>query len=436
MDNLLEHQSRLVDAEEALRKASDLADNNLYQIAEPVQRQIWQEEVASTYRSLVDLEIRKSDPQKALAIWEWYFAAPIRQKSAVLKRFYPFSLHYPYSELNPTSPQHVSLSYVMLPHQLVIWVASSKGLTYRRIEIEEQQLSREVSLFTKLCSDPRSHIPLLKIRAQRLYNVLIAPVADFTTQDTILTVEPDDHLRNLPFQALVTTTGHYLVEQCPVVYTYGRLFRFVMHRSEILQKWSPSVVIGSTAVMPGQLPIPYVKQEAAMVASFYSNSITLIGEKASVDSFMSAIRNAALVHFAGHAAFDFDTTGLVLRASDSDPRPVLWWDEAFVHTSFRHASLVVLSACSTGRYGLARDSGHEGLVYPLLQAGVPHIVASRWDVNSKDTYTLMSLFYTRLSDGTDVESALAYSARSLIKSADTSHPEAWAGVFAIQSAVY
>jgi CHAT domain-containing protein len=91
-----------------------------------------------------------------------------------------------------------------------------------------------------------------------------------------------------------------------------------------------------------------------------------------------------------------------------------------------HARLVVLSGCSTAKANLSRTADPDNLVDSFLRAGVPHVVASRWDVDSKATDHLMEEFYSYLFSGETVASALRHVRMNMLAARETSHPYYWA----------
>jgi CHAT domain-containing protein len=86
----------------------------------------------------------------------------------------------------------------------------------------------------------------------------------------------------------------------------------------------------------------------------------------------------------------------------------------------------VLSACQTEASAVGSSTGTEGLTQKFLNAGVPHIVASRWDVDSSETARLMKIFYARLLAGEDVASSLRTAQSTLMTLPASAHPYYWA----------
>ena len=110
-----------------------------------------------------------------------------------------------------------------------------------------------------------------------------------------------------------------------------------------------------------------------------------------------------------------ETTHLALLSPDS-----------IATARLRNLELAVLSACSTGR------AGDDGLADPadiaeaFLRAGVPHVIASRWDVDSAITSAFMNSTYRMILHGESVPGALRDVYREFSSVPATAHPYYWA----------
>ncbi len=71
----------------------------------------------------------------------------------------------------------------------------------------------------------------------------------------------------------------------------------------------------------------------------------------------------------------------------------------------RGLQLAVLSACSTAS-GSGGSSGFDSVTDALLRAGVPHVVASRWAVDSAETQRFVEDFYRNALSGQTVSDAI------------------------------
>jgi CHAT domain-containing protein len=68
----------------------------------------------------------------------------------------------------------------------------------------------------------------------------------------------------------------------------------------------------------------------------------------------------------------------------------------------------------------------QNIAAAFLRARVPHIVASRWNVDSATTARLMLIFYQGLLHGDGVPTALQKAAAQIAKKSSTMHPYYWA----------
>ena len=86
--------------------------------------------------------------------------------------------------------------------------------------------------------------------------------------------------------------------------------------------------------------------------------------------------------------------------------------------------LAVLSACSTAS-GSGGSSEFNSVTDAFLRAGVPHVVASRWSVDSVETRGFVEGFYHNVLSGQPVSEALRNAARNMLANPRTSHPYYW-----------
>ena len=130
----------------------------------------------------------------------------------------------------------------------------------------------------------------------------------------------------------------------------------------------------------------------------------LTGARATVPAVSAAVRDAGLVHVAGHATGNAllpSEAGLVLAADTPSAKGRLWRAgeieaEADALTS---CALVVLSACESGRGGVRLDSisDYSGLPPALLALGVSAVVATLWRIPDDLGALFADVFYERLA---------------------------------------
>jgi CHAT domain-containing protein len=134
-------------------------------------------------------------------------------------------------------------------------------------------------------------------------------------------------------------------------------------------------------------------------------------------------------HFAGHAVSGANESGLLLASPDdldgNSDEPTLLSVSQLDQAVLQRLQLVVLSACATAETEKGLTEA-DTLVPGFLRAGVPHVVASRWPVDSYTTRQTMNEFYAALFDGLTPARALQQVANRLRLAPATTHPFYWA----------
>jgi CHAT domain-containing protein/tetratricopeptide (TPR) repeat protein len=426
MSRALMNNHNLIGAEAILRDAIYLVDNDLQHISQSSDRQIWNEEVGFLYRSLIQLEIDKKEPERAFALWQWYLSSPIRQYSRQVNEFFPFSTTFRPENLYLKAGNEALLSYSELPGGMTIWVVTSHGIALRTVSVDATKLHLQVEQFAHLCADERSNLDFLELQARALYRIMITPIKDLLPANVSLVVQLDDNLSSLPFHALLGEDGRFLIEHFAISFAPIRF----QPAGEAPMKIDPSkldaIIVGSMARLPNQQPIPGIKEEADMVTSIFPHHIEIVEDKATAKSLTKLLLTAQLLHYVGHGGADEENDGLVMRTSSLDSRSTVWGAADIPTGLSKKCRLVVLAACSTLQQHFNWRARRSSLVISLLMHGVPDIVATKWDVDARYSRILMYAFYHSLNSAGIVSFALAQACRQLIATAKTHHPYYWA----------
>ena len=125
-----------------------------------------------------------------------------------------------------------------------------------------------------------------------------------------------------------------------------------------------------------------------------------------------------MFHFAGHAISSSAHSGLLLFDG-------LLSAESLKQESLSAMHLAVLSACDTqdGSDGGLFDA--DSLAGDFLRAGVPHVVASRWRVDSAATRQFMNLFYRGLLGGASASESIHKAQIGIRSTPGMAHPYYW-----------
>ncbi len=404
------------ESESALRSAIALAELQLQSLRDDKSRIEWSEQSSGAYRNFAQLRLNQGDTHGALEIWEWYRGAALRSGNNA--RYEPREV----ADQLPTLERETVISYASLPEGLAVWVYDNRGVVAKRIEGNPREIAANIQHFRNLCSDPASDESNLRQDSRALYNLLVAPIEQHLLPGRTLVFELDDGLAGLPFDALLDPQNRYLSERGPIVSSLGIYYRKGLRTSLPITTDSTALVdavptSGATFDPPAS-PLPDAISEGEMVARNLHSAHLLAGPAATISATVLHLRGASVFHFAGHALSSSHQTGLLLSdgmlTASSLSRPEL-----------ARMQLAVFSACNTqdGSNGAASDT--DSLVRTFLRAGVPHVVASRWNVDSTATNLFMDSFYRALLNGTSVADSIHQAQSNLRSRSGMAHPYYW-----------
>lgn len=339
----------------------------------------------------------------------------------------------------------ILVAYYLLDDEILAFVMAGghlrvvRGLGSRTV-IEERlhRLGVQWERFRAGSAFVQRHLPMLHQSTQRilqaLYNDLFAPIDALlaallpaTSQPRPLTIVPHALLYSVPFQALAdgqtTLLERYIIAYAPSATALLLLQqRAVIDPVGIVADPVTGTVVGAGAALvvgvadPG---IPAVRLEVQRVAAHLPMSLVQLDEAATATALLTQLPSAGVVHLACHGIFRADNPMFsALKLADG------WLTAATVAQLRLRCTLVVLSACESGR---GQSSGGDellGLARAFLGAGAATLVVSQWMVQDETTAALMDHFYAALATGHGAAVALRL-AQLQIK-ARFPHPYYWA----------
>jgi len=246
-----------------------------------------------------------------------------------------------------------------------------------------------------------------------LYRFLLRPFADPLSAHPRLWVIPDRMLQTVPFAALHTGDA-YLIQCHAVSLLPGLSF---LHRPS---RPSPGGQLSLICAYSAGGRLPHVPYEAAAVRSLVPRPVLLLEEEATVEAVRSLLEQAHVIHLATHAAFRYDNP-LFSYLQLANGRFTAYDLEGIR----LRASLVVLSACETGRAG-SLGGDLLGLSQAFLAAGARALIVSQWHLYDPTAAAFMETFY-RIPDAiSQPESALTTTMRHMLTIDPGLHPYFWA----------
>lgn len=319
-------------------------------------------------------------------------------------------------------------------------------VSVHRLNVGRKELSKKVGAFReKIQSADLGY----RQDAKDLYRLLVRDsVSHLEGIDSMIFV-PDGVVWDVPFQALLSDSNRFLVEDYSVGYAPSLTILAKMKElsrerplasGRLLAFGNPRISNRTTStekLRGGRLePLPSAEREVDAVGRLFrpKDRAILKGRKASESFFKSEGHRYDLLHFATHGVLNSKNpkySSLVLSASPNtfDDGLLEAWELMEMKLN---ASLAVLSACETAR-GHTVGEGIVGLSWAFFVAGVPRVVASQWKVESRSTSDLMTVFYKNLKTDKNpsVPKALQKSMVRQIRNGIRKHPFYWAGFIAI-----
>jgi CHAT domain-containing protein len=309
---------------------------------------------------------------------------------------------------------------------MAIWVYDDRGLNARWIPEQTEELRELAASFHDLSSDPKSELRAWRRDAHSLYGALISPVEQYIVPGRTLVIEAEGWIAGVPFEALLDANDHYLIERAPVVHSLGQDSQARLRSDSSISSELSALVVGSTASSPadGLIPLPDVAAEADAVSNGFRSATVIKGAAATFNTMRNELPRAAVFHFAGHSLATPDKAGLMLAGEIQTDPPLLLDADALQRIQLPGMKLAVLSACSTAA-GDKGSGGFKSVADALLRAGVPHVVASRWAVDSVEARAFVEDFYRNALSGQSVSDAIRLASRKMLSDPRTAHPYYW-----------
>ena len=304
------------------------------------------------------------------------------------------------------APQEALIEYVtgLRGEPTTLFIRRGSTVTSARLPPIDSLMRRIAALQSLLAGDTEAHV-----LARELGSVLLGPVLsriDRTT--TTLVIVPDGALHGVPWSALILPDGGLVLDRFTLaLLPFGRqLLPAIVARSGAV------VALGAgeaTDKWEGQplAALPRAALEAHFVADLSPLGRAYIGA-ASTEQVVKRLgaMPPSIVHFAAHAIVDDRSNAhaaIVLHAGDGDDGLFEATEIAALHLP---VDLVVLAGCSTASGRIHAAEGVQGLVRPLLDAGVRGVVASQWPVRDESAFRIMQWFYHELAAGNTSADAL------------------------------
>ncbi len=329
-------------------------------------------------------------------------------------------------------PNVALIYHALVENNLLIVVVTKQSVRAHYQAVDSAPLFEEIRAFQSEIQENREAITAELIeQGARLYQTLVAPVADILSGYERVLLCPEGELNQLPWAALVVETPAgkpvYWMERVAIHLTPSMgVYRYARHPRP-LEPASHGVLVAAVSkyetepalsaqqtpdavpAAPEQLPaptqvaqqgtrgaglnnLPAAEKEALSIERLIPNTIVLREDEVQPERVREQARVRRILHFACHAeAKDENPLESVLKF---DARGERWLTAAQIMAHWRlQADLVMLSACETARGKVYRYEGVYGLARAFLHAGAKSVGATLWQVEDESTAQLVEEFY-------------------------------------------
>jgi CHAT domain-containing protein len=262
---------------------------------------------------------------------------------------------------------------------------------------------------------------------QKLYHLLLAPVAQTLYGCEHLIIVPYGVLHYLPFHCLFDGV-QFLVERVDISYLPAlSLLEICRQRGQRSRTRARPLRDSLVMGLSDNGRLPWAVEEAQGVARQLGAPCHL-NQEATAARLQEAGAQAPIVHIAAHGLFRLDAPNFsFIKLADRQLSTI----EVF-NLDLSACTLVTLSACETGRAVVGGVDEVIGLGRGFLYAGAASLLPTLWKVDDASSAELMNMFYEALLNDCSKAAALAGAQRAFLARTRASlhpfctHPYFWA----------
>jgi CHAT domain-containing protein len=326
----------------------------------------------------------------------------------------------------------VLLEYFMGQESRFIFVVTPKKVLAVLLKVDSNRLFEKIKEFRARAVEGITLDRLFSKAYEKplldLYEVLIQPIEEEISNKKNLVIVPHGMLHYLPFQALLSKEGKYLLESFNISYLpSASVLKYA--RAKNKGNRVDLFAVGNPAT--GLSPLPAAEVEVKEVSAIFEKKLVLTGQQATKISVKSQGPQYDMILLSTHGEMiESDPLKSNLRFTPSEKDDGRLTVNEIFDMEIK-ANLVTLSACETalvrGETGdFPQGDDLVGLSRAFIHAGAPSVVASLWKVSDDSTVELMRAFFRNLKSMRTSE-ALRKAQLDLMKSSIRFHVERGSG---------
>jgi CHAT domain-containing protein len=323
-------------------------------------------------------------------------------------------------------PDSQKIVYLIGEDQTAAWVISSVRCDYFPIRIGKDVLEGKIEKLRELVSakpSTENQANALTL-SQELYSIIIQPLEQRIEKGSKLLFFSDQSLSLLPYSTLVNPVSgeplireHQIQEISSLGVSAGEATFSGQATPDTDMFLGISNPVFDKSQYPGLRSLASADEEVNQIATLFTRQLTLKGKEASPSQVVSGLKRAQIIHLSAHSIIDETNpwqSKLLLSKPENEEGDSLSAD-SIRRMNLSNIKFASLSSCSS--VGLPADDGNiTGLARAFIDAGVPVVVASLWDIDSKQSSAFMSRFYHYYAAGNSPARALQLSQLDTINS--------------------
>src|ERR1700730_2151674 len=357
------------------------------------------------------------------------FEAEQRHALAVTGHFKPYSVRRPVSlqtMQRALLKEELLIEYVIADPESYCLVATRSRAQLVPLRASRQRIE---ILVTDYLTQERAR-KSGEDKARQLYALLFGPIQALGSNPRIVVI-PDGILHLLPFDALRTPSGKYLLESSVVTYApSATVLQFLRTSHKSAAPTLPFLGVGDVAYdsePPKERnqsdgatdfttrglydlggadfqPLPGTREEVLSASRIFGpRSVVLLGSEATEAAFKrEPLAEFRVLHLAVHGISNpkFPERAALVLGRDYESREDGLLQAREISNLVLNADLVTLSACNTDVGRLQGEEGIANLQRAFLLAGAKSTVATLWSADDTFTAALITQFYRYLAEGT------------------------------------
>jgi CHAT domain-containing protein/Flp pilus assembly protein TadD len=185
-------------------------------------------------------------------------------------------------------------------------------------------------------------------------------------------------------------------------------------------------------VRSGHLPLPGAIEEVKLISRLMKGDLW-IEHEATETNFKTKAGKYAILHLAMHSLLNNESpdNSELLFSEEQDDQNDGYLSVSEIYNLKLNASMVVLSACSSGFGTVQVGEGPISISRAFSYAGCPSVVMSLWKIPDAVTSQIMTRFYRELENGKQKDEALRIAQLAFLNETEDPlyhHPYFWAGL--------